>query len=73
MKPKIIVLLVIIALSLVVIIQNTQVVTYRLFIWKISISQIILLPFAVLTGFAIGFIVAKLTENRREKRVSDEG
>ena len=73
MKPKIIILLVIIALALVIIIQNTQVVTYRLFIWKISISQIILLPFAVLTGFVIGFIVAKLTESRREKRFSDEG
>jgi len=44
MKPKSVVLLVVIILFLIILIQNTQVVTFRLFFWKIAISQIILVP-----------------------------
>ena len=66
MKPKIIIMLILIALFLIVLIQNTQVVTYRLFFWKRSISQIILVPLVALFGFIVGFIVAKLTGRRRK-------
>ena len=65
MKPKVIVVLILIALFLIVLIQNTQIVTYRLYFWKISISQIILVPLVALFGFVVGFIVAKLTGKRR--------
>jgi len=73
MKPKIIIILVLVALFAILLIQNIQVVTYRLFFWKISVSQVILVPLAMLVGFIIGFIVAKVTSSRKRNRyVSEE-
>jgi len=66
MKPKIIFVLVLFVLFVIILIQNTQVVTYRLFFWKISISQVILVPLIMLIGFVIGFIIAKVTGSRRK-------
>jgi uncharacterized integral membrane protein len=60
MKPKIILLLVLIILFLVFLIQNTQVITLRLYFWKISMSQIILIPLVLILGFALGYGVAKM-------------
>lgn len=68
MKPKVIITLVGIVLFLVVLVQNTQVVTLHLFFWKVSMSQIILIPIIMLLGFAIGYIVAKLTRPVKELR-----
>ena len=74
MKPKVIVVLILMALFLIILIQNTQIVTYRLYFWKVSISQIILVPLVALFGFVVGFIVAKLTGRRRRSVVlEDEG
>jgi len=61
MKPKVILALIVLALAAVLLIQNTQVVTYRLYFWSVSVSQIILLPLAVLVGFIVGFLLAKMT------------
>ncbi len=65
MKPKIIVLLVLAALFIIILIQNTHVIALRLFFWKIGMSQIILIPLTMLIGFAIGYIVAKATGGNR--------
>ena len=74
MKTKVIVVLILIALVIIVFVQNTQTVTYRLFFWKISVSQIILIPLITLFGFIVGFIMAKLTGRRKKSLVSnDEG
>ena len=61
MRPKFIVVLVLIALLLIILIQNTQVVTLRLFFWKVGMSQIILIPLTMAIGFVVGFIVSKVT------------
>jgi len=61
MRPKFIVVLVLIALFLIILIQNTQVVTLRLFFWKVGMSQIILIPLTMAIGFVVGFIVSKVT------------
>jgi len=66
MKPKTIVLLVLIVLFVIILIQNTQVVTLRLFFWKIGMSQIILIPLTMLIGLVIGYIVAQVTGNRHK-------
>jgi len=69
MKPKLIVVLVLIALFLIVLIQNTQAVTLRLFFWKVGMSQIILIPLTMLIGFVVGYIVTRVTGNRfKEKK-----
>ena len=59
MKPKNIVLFIMGGLFLVILLQNTQVVSIRFLAWKISMSQIILLPLVMLAGFIIGFLVGK--------------
>jgi uncharacterized integral membrane protein len=66
-KPKIIIVAVLIILFAIILIQNTQIVTLRLFFWKASMSQVILIPLIMLIGFVIGFGIAKLTGSRRRK------
>jgi uncharacterized integral membrane protein len=67
MRPKLIVVLVLIALFLVILIQNIQPVTLRLFFWKVGMSQIILIPITMAIGFVVGFIVAKVAGNKTKK------
>jgi len=64
MKPKTIVFLSLGVLILVVLLQNTQVVTIRFLFWQASMSSIILLPLVMLFGFTIGFFVGKTSWER---------
>ena len=73
MKPKTIVLLVLIGLLLIVLIQNARLVTVQLLFWKIDISQIILIPLLVLIGFILGYIVAKVAGKGRGKKRPEKG
>ena len=68
MRPKFIVVVVLIALFLIILIQNTQVATLRLFFWEVGMSQIILIPLTMAIGFVVGFIVAKVTGNQTRKK-----
>jgi uncharacterized integral membrane protein len=70
MKAKTIVILVLIALFIIILIQNAYVVTVRLLFWEIGVSQIILLAVALFIGVIIGLIAAKAMEGaqRKEKR-----
>jgi uncharacterized integral membrane protein len=68
MRPKFIAVLVLIALFLIILIQNIQPVTLRLFFWKVGMSQIILIPLTMAIGFVVGFIVAKVAGNQRRKK-----
>ena len=71
MKTKTILVLVFIALFVIILIQNTQVVTLRLFFWKTGISQIILISLTMAIGFVVGYIVAKITgKSHKGKRVN---
>jgi len=68
MRPKFIVLLVLIALFLIILIQNIQVVTLQLFFWKVGMSQIILIPLIMAIGFVVGFVVSKVTGNQNKRK-----
>ena len=68
MKAQTIVVLVIIGLFLIVLIQNTHVVTLRLLFWKLEIAQIILVPLTMLIGFILGYLVAKVTSGSHGKQ-----
>lgn len=57
--PKTIVVFILIVFFAVILIQNTQVVTMRIFFWKIAVSEVILVPSLLLLGFVVGFLVAK--------------
>ena len=60
MKPKLIVILTAILLFLIVLAQNTYVITLHLFFWQISMSQVLLILFTIILGFAAGYITAVL-------------
>lgn len=68
MKAKTIVVLILIALFLVILIQNTQAVALRLFFWKIGVSQIILIPLTMLIGFVVGYIVARVIGGNHKRK-----
>jgi len=68
MKPKTIVILVLVALFAIILIQNTQVVTLRLLFWKVGMSQIILVPLIMVIGFILGYLVAKVTSGSHGKQ-----
>jgi len=68
MKPKIILIVVLLVLLGVLFIQNTQEVVFRVFFWQIIMSQVILVPLAVLVGFILGYIAAKIEKKRDKPR-----
>ena len=68
MKAKTIIILVLVALFLIILFQNTQVVELRLLFWTISMSRIILFPLTLLLGFVIGFVLGRYV--KKEKPVS---
>ncbi|MEE9611024.1 MAG: LapA family protein [Desulfatiglandales bacterium] len=72
MKPKVIFILVVILLFLIILIQNTQVVTLRLFFWEAAMSQIILIPLIMIIGFVVGYFVAKLKGSNRTHKTSSK-
>ena len=59
MKPKMIVVVLVIIMALIILSQNTQVVTVHVLFWDLSMSRIILIPFLLLVGFIIGFFIGK--------------
>ena len=67
MKTKMIVLIVLGVLLAVLFLQNTQVITYRLFFWKIAMSQVILVPLIFLLGFFAGYWIAHFGRRRTRR------
>ena len=65
MSFKGVIILVLVVLCLVVFFQNTEVVTFRLFFWELSMSRIILLLFTLIAGIVIGYVIATLRGGKR--------
>ncbi|MFH1458783.1 MAG: LapA family protein [Candidatus Omnitrophota bacterium] len=59
MKPKTIAILIFSGILLIILLQNTQVVSVQLLFWKISMSRIILLPLLMFIGFILGFFMGR--------------
>ena len=66
LNVKIIMIMVLILLIIFPILQNTDVVTLKLFFWEISMSRIILFPLIFIVGFLTGWGVV-LYRNYRKK------
>ena len=60
-KAKVISLLVILALVLVVLAQNSAEVTFRFFFWSAQVSQVLLVLIVLAAGFVGGYVVALLS------------
>ena len=48
-----------VVLFLIILVQNTQVVTFRFLMWEFSMSQIILVLLTTLIGIVLGYTAAK--------------
>ena len=67
-NPKLITVVIVAVLFLIFLMQNTQMVTLRLYFWKIAISQIILIPLVMLIGFVIGYVIKGWKKKKRVKQ-----
>jgi uncharacterized integral membrane protein len=66
MKAKMIVIFVALLLALIILVQNTQIVAFRLLFWSAEISQLLLVLLTLVLGFVLGFLVAKLTGRKKK-------
>ena len=48
-------------LLLIIVVQNTEVVTITLLLWSFEMSRVILILVATMTGFMTGYVVARVT------------
>jgi putative membrane protein len=51
---------VLVVLCLIVFFQNTEVVTFKIFFWELSMSRIVMLLFTLIVGIIIGYVIATL-------------
>jgi len=65
MKTKLLIVAVLLVLLVIILVQNTQEVVFRIYFWKISMSQMVLVPLAVLIGFFFGYFLAKTRNGRK--------
>ena len=72
MKPKTIIIAILIILCIIVLLQNTQIVTMRFLFWEASISRIFLLPLLIIFGFIIGYVTAKFEKSGKPKTKETE-
>lgn len=68
MKTKTILILVLLALSVVFIIQNSAMVKIQFFFWSIEMNRIIMIGGLLLVGFVIGFLLAASKKARKTER-----
>ena len=67
-NPKLITVVVVAILFLIFLMQNTQMVTLRLYFWKIAMSQVILILLVMLIGFVIGYVLKNWKKKKRFKQ-----
>jgi len=72
MKAKWIVGWVFLGLFVILLFQNQQVVTYRVFLWEINVSQALLVPVVFLIGFLFGLAARKKKKSRVQEPSEQE-
>jgi len=55
------VLIVLATLLVVLMVENSQTITFRFLKWSYQVSQVLLVTIVLVLGFACGFITAKMT------------
>ncbi|MDH4217941.1 MAG: LapA family protein [Candidatus Aminicenantes bacterium] len=60
MKPKYIIIIILAVLALILALQNTEVMTFQLFFWTISMSRILMMVGFLIIGFLVGLLVGRL-------------
>ena len=65
-RPRFILVSALALLLLVLVVQNSEVVTVTLLFWDFEMSRVILILLTTMTGFICGFLVAQLTSARSD-------
>jgi len=67
-RPKFIAVTTIVVLVVILLLQNSDVVSLKIFFWEVSMSRIIFFPILIVIGFIAGFVVAKVVPKRKERK-----
>ena len=67
MKAKTIILTVIATLFVVILLQNTEVVTFQFLFWQIAMSRIFILLLMLIIGFVLGYTTFQVRSYRKKK------
>lgn len=60
MKAKTVTILILIGLFLIILLQNTEIITFQLLFWEITMSRSLLILVIVIIGFVLGYIVGRM-------------
>jgi ABC-type multidrug transport system permease subunit len=69
MKPSLIAAIVLAFLLLILVLQNTEVVTVRFFFWDFQMSRVVLILITTLIGFLCGYLVARLFDSGKGRDI----
>jgi uncharacterized integral membrane protein len=58
MKPRVVIILLLVILAVIFIVQNTHLVSVDILFWTFQMSQIVMIVLMLLIGFFIGFLAA---------------
>lgn len=59
MKAKAVLIAALCALCGIILLQNTQVVSFQVLLWSVSMSRIIFFALLILAGFGIGYLCGR--------------
>ena len=59
MRVRTVIIIVLLVLSLTLVAQNTQVVSFRLWFWDLTMSRVLLLAGSLTTGVLIGLLLGR--------------
>ncbi len=57
-QTKLIIIIILVLLAVILVIQNSGMVTFKVFFWKISMSRIIMMSLLMVVGFVLGLLAA---------------
>jgi uncharacterized integral membrane protein len=66
MRVRGVVILVLVLLFLIVVVQNTEVVSVRVLFWDLTMSRIILLALSLAVGVIVGFLLGRPWRRQRQ-------
>ncbi|MBN1826551.1 MAG: DUF1049 domain-containing protein [Candidatus Eisenbacteria bacterium] len=67
MRIRVILLLVLLALALVILLQNTAVCAFHVLFWQLEMSLIVLVLLLLCIGFLLGLLVPPIVRRRSRK------
>ena len=72
MRLRTVAILALLVLFLIVIVQNTEVVSVRLLFWDLAMSRIILLALSLAVGVIVGFLLGRPWQRRERYAIKKQ-